>query len=206
MRGVRSRVAALREWERRRALWAIVDKALTPPAPSAYAAFGSGALVIPPARVESPESISIGTNARLHENVWLCVKPQEGLPQPRLVIGARTSINRFVKIVCIGDVFIGENCLVGDFVFIADTRYRFDDPDLPISGQGLMKPEPVRIGNGAHIGVRAIVMPGVTVGDNAYVGAGAVVEDDVPDRCVAVGNPARIIRRYDPESRSWVKA
>ena len=52
-----------------------------------------------------------------------------------------------------------------------------------------------RIGNNCVIGGRAMIMPGVTIGNHVYVGGGAVVTHDVPDHCLVAGNPARIIRR-----------
>lgn len=55
----------------------------------------------------------------------------------------------------------------------------------------------VRIKRGAYIGVHSIILPGVTIGEGAIIGAGSVVTKDVPDLSVAVGNPARVIRRVD---------
>jgi acetyltransferase-like isoleucine patch superfamily enzyme len=181
----------------------MVDRELTPPPPSAFAAFGAGSMIVPPARVESPRSIWIGSNVRIHENGWLCVKPQPSLPAPRLTIGDGTSINRFAKIVCAGEVSIGDGCMLAEHVFISDTRYRYEDPNRPIIDQGLELPRPVIIGRNTFIGFRAIVAPGVNIGENAYVGAGAVVTEDVPDRCVVVGDPARIVRRYDAVAGTW---
>jgi acetyltransferase-like isoleucine patch superfamily enzyme len=65
-------------------------------------------------------------------------------------------------------------------------------------------PQPVRICRGAFLGIRSVILPGVTVGENAYVAAGAVVFDDVPPRTVVVGNPARAVRAYDPDAGEWV--
>ena len=60
---------------------------------------------------------------------------------------------------------------------------------------GNVKIAPVRIKKGAEVGVRAIILPGVTVGENAVVGAGAVVTHDVPDGVTVVGSPARVLRK-----------
>lgn len=57
------------------------------------------------------------------------------------------------------------------------------------------KPSPVRIGKRCFIGGGAIIMPGVTIGDEVVVGAGSVVSEDIPDRCAVAGNPARIVLR-----------
>ena len=195
---------AYETWRNRRRLWGDAGRGLVPPPPREFAAFGEGSLIIAPSRVQSPDRIRVGKRVVFHEHAWLCVVPQEGFDPPLLEIGDGTSVNRFVKIVCAGRVTIGAECLVGDHVFIADTHYRYDDPNLPIRAQPLAEPKPVTIGDGCHIGVRAMIGPGVTIGENAYVGAGAVVTTDVPARSVVVGYPARVVRRYDDETRAWV--
>lgn len=62
-----------------------------------------------------------------------------------------------------------------------------------------LKYAPINIKDGAHIGIGSIIMPGVTVGKGAVIGAGAVVTKDVPDYCLAVGVPARIIKTLGEE-------
>ncbi|NEG55144.1 acyltransferase [Bifidobacterium platyrrhinorum] len=57
--------------------------------------------------------------------------------------------------------------------------------------------KPIRVGNNVHIGMNAIIMPGVTIGDNCIIGCSAVVTHDVPDDSVAVGIPARVIENID---------
>ena len=54
--------------------------------------------------------------------------------------------------------------------------------------------KPIKIGNGVWVGAGAIILPGVTIGDHSVIGAGAVVNRDIPANCVAVGNPARVIK------------
>jgi maltose O-acetyltransferase len=54
---------------------------------------------------------------------------------------------------------------------------------------------PVLIGDDVWIGTRALILPGVTIGSGAVVGAGSVVTGDIPERCLAVGNPARVIKK-----------
>lgn len=56
--------------------------------------------------------------------------------------------------------------------------------------------KPVVINDGAHIGIGAIIMPGVTIGKGAVIGAGSVVTRDIPDYCVAVGSPAKVIKSF----------
>ena len=70
--------------------------------------------------------------------------------------------------------------------------------DASLRDQGLEYAKPIKIGNSVWIGAGAIVLPGVTIGDRVVIGAGAVVNRDLPDDCVAVGNPARVIKRLEP--------
>lgn len=62
---------------------------------------------------------------------------------------------------------------------------------------GFTKIAAVKIGSNVFVGANAIILPGVTIGSNVIIGAGAVVAKDVPDNCVLVGNPAKIISTYD---------
>ena len=59
------------------------------------------------------------------------------------------------------------------------------------------KDKPIVIKDGAHVGIGAIVMPGVTIGEGAIIGAGSVVTRDIPAYCVAVGAPARVIKTFE---------
>lgn len=126
-----------------------------------------------------------------------------------LRIGRRVELNDHVHIAAIGSVSIGDDVLIASRVFIADHNHGgFDDddarnaPDTPPSIRPL-RWAPVSIGDRVWIGENVAVLPGVTIGQGAVIGAGAVVTRDVPDNAVAVGNPARIVRRYDSKSGRW---
>lgn len=64
---------------------------------------------------------------------------------------------------------------------------------------------PIHIGEHTIIGANVIVLPGITIGKHCFIGAGCVVTQNIPDYCVTVGNPARIIKRYNPQSQTWEK-
>lgn len=61
------------------------------------------------------------------------------------------------------------------------------------------------IGRESHIGANSVVVAGVEIGERCQIGAGSVVTKNIPPYSVAVGNPARVIKRYDPEKQAWVK-
>lgn len=176
---------------------------LSPPRPQSYASFGRSSVIVPPARVDSPQCISVGEEVVVLEGSWLAVFPQPDLPPPQLRIGSRTHIGRSCHVACVGSVTIGEDVLTADHVFIADTYHGFEQSDVPIIRQPMAPPLPVVIGRGSFLGIRAVILQGTTIGENAYVGAGAVVDRDVPARTVVVGNPARPVRTWDPEAGSW---
>ena len=184
-------------------MWRLYQRGLSTPPPRAFGTYGRGTVIVPPARIELPEHIHLGRDVRIHENGWLCVRQLPGLPPPRLTIGDNVTIGRFSKIVCTGDLVIEDDALIADHVYIADTHFTYEDVGTPIGKQPLAAPKPVRIGAGSFIGVRAMVQPGVTIGANAYLGAAAVAGEDVPDRTVAVGDPARVVRRYDAATGLW---
>jgi acetyltransferase-like isoleucine patch superfamily enzyme len=109
----------------------------------------------------------------------------------RLSIGADSYINQGVTIACSHCIDIGERCLIGEFVTIYDTNFHPLQPDKPV------KNAPVRIGCNVWISHRATILPGVTVGDHAVIGAGAIVTKDVPAKTFVAGNPARPMRSLD---------
>ena len=92
-------------------------------------------------------------------------------------------------------VQIGDNSLFGPHVQLYPATHP-TDPEVRLSGKELAFP--IIIGNNVWIGGGAIVCPGVTIGDHVTIGARSVVTKDVPPRCVAAGNPCRVIRHLPP--------
>ena len=108
-------------------------------------------------------------------------------------IGANSMLN--------GSITIGDNVMMGEECVVFHQNHRFDRLDIPMCQQGFSESKPVRIGNDVWIGMRVTILPGVTVGNHAIIGAGAVVTKDVPDYAIVGGNPARILRmRNEPRN------
>lgn len=112
-------------------------------------------------------------------------------PTGTLEIGHRTLINFGTSIVATGTVTIGEHCHIGPHCMIMDNGFHEVDPDKRLS---VPDPLPIVIEDNVWLGARVIVMPGVTIGHDAVVGAGSVVTADVAPRTIAAGVPARTVK------------
>lgn len=93
-------------------------------------------------------------------------------------------------------IYVGDRTMIGPNVTLASATH---PTDPALRAQGYQYNRPVRIGRNCWIGAGAIVLPGVSIGDNTVIGAGSVVTRDIPANAVAVGNPARVIRRLEKE-------
>jgi carbonic anhydrase/acetyltransferase-like protein (isoleucine patch superfamily) len=142
----------------------------------------------------------IGEGTRIGPYVTLSVgmvPDQIMTSDPVVRIGDRCVIGKGSGIVAHLGVEIGDDVWTGHHVYVTDQNHGYEDPSVPIGLQ--MAPErPVKIGSGSWLGHGTIVLPGATIGSHVVVAAGSVVTGDLPDNCVAGGNPARVIRRYVP--------
>jgi acetyltransferase-like isoleucine patch superfamily enzyme len=109
-------------------------------------------------------------------------------------IGDRVVFGRGVTVDAYLDVEIGDDCLLADSVLVTDFDHRYDDPATPIRKQGIVKSR-VRIEADCWIGAKATILRGSTIGRGSVIGALSVVKGDIPPYSVAVGNPARVVRR-----------
>jgi acetyltransferase-like isoleucine patch superfamily enzyme len=100
-----------------------------------------------------------------------------------------------------GEITIEDDVLMGAGVHIYVNNHRFDDRAVPIIDQGYLPPEPVLLKKGCWVGANVVILPGVTIGENSVIGAGSVVTRSIPDRVLAAGCPARVIREIGSERR-----
>ncbi len=114
-----------------------------------------------------------------------------------LVIGADCFINRDCVFDATAPIVIGDRVSLGQGVLITTSSHSLDDVERRA---GKLEPKPVRIGGGAWLASRAVILPGVEVGEGAVVCAGAVVTDAVPAHSMVGGVPARLIRRLPRQS------
>jgi len=92
-------------------------------------------------------------------------------------------------------IVIEDDVMMGCGVHIYINNHRFDRLDIPLIDQGYYPDEAVILKKGCWIGANAILLPGVTIGENSVVGAGSVVTKSIPDGVVAAGIPAKVIKK-----------
>jgi acetyltransferase-like isoleucine patch superfamily enzyme len=127
------------------------------------------------------------------------IRCHEGIVEigPKTVVGQDCTISAYQR------VSIGQQCVIADRALFIDFDHNVADPEQPIRKQGIYKRDVV-VGSNVWIGYGAQILRGVTVGDNAIIGASSVVTRDIPANAVAAGSPARVLRmRPAPERLSW---
>jgi acetyltransferase-like isoleucine patch superfamily enzyme len=170
-----------------------------------FGSFGKGTVVVSP-RIYNPQYIYIGERCSIEHFVWLlAVKPERGgVDTPRLVLEDEVKIGRLSEIATVSSVVLRKGARVADNVFISDNTHRYENANIPIQNQGFRKLNHVEIGEYSTVG-RNVCIIGCTIGKHCVIGANSVVNRDIPDFSVVVGNPARIVKRYNPDTKQWEK-
>jgi acetyltransferase-like isoleucine patch superfamily enzyme len=138
-------------------------------------------------------SIEIGSWTELRR---LCMFNSSGT----LSIGRECTVSYGVSIGCAASIAIGDLCGIGEYALITDSAHVRGGVEEKFDAAPV-KAAPTRIGQSVWIGGHAIIGSGVTVGDCAFIGGGSVVTKDVPEWWLAVGVPARPIRRLTKEEQ-----
>lgn len=114
-----------------------------------------------------------------------------------IFVGENFFANFNLTILDEAEVRIGNNAFFGPNVSVFTACHPLDAPTRNTLAEWA---EPVIIGDSVWIGGDATILPGVTIGDNVVIGAGSVVTRDIPSDCIAVGNPARVVRKLTEEN------
>lgn len=166
--------------------------------------FGKGAYVPISTKIEFPENIYIGDKMSLGRMSWLAANPLTQSEKCSLKIGNGSYIGNFAHIYATHKIEIGNEVLIADKVYISDNLHSFETIVIPIIKQPIKQLEEVIIGDGAWIGENVCII-GASVGKQSVIGANSVVNKSIPDYCIAVGAPAKIIKRYSFEKQAWLK-
>ncbi len=164
---------------------------------------GSGSKLFQPT-ITGGKRIFIGKNVYIRKNTWLAAEPVTGDANCRLVIGDGTYIGNFCHIYASSKIEIGKKVLLADRVYLSDNLHSYENIQLPIMDQPIKQVHPVILKDGCWLGENVCVI-GACIGKNSVVGANSVVTSDVPDYCIVVGAPAKMIKRFNHSSGIWQK-
>jgi acetyltransferase-like isoleucine patch superfamily enzyme len=171
-----------------------------------------------PRRFSHPENIYIGNEVYLGPGSLLKtvtqypgnkkIAQEMGLTiqefKPELRIGNRVTATGGLQISALERIIIEDDVMFASNIFICDGLHGYSTVDIPFKYQPMFKIAPIIIKRGCWIGQNVVVLPGVTIGEMSIIGANSVVNQSIPDRSIAVGSPARIIKTWNENIGKWV--
>ncbi|MFC4209933.1 acyltransferase [Pedobacter lithocola] len=152
-------------------------------------------------RVQGKKYITIGRNSVVQRGSWLLALKIDEY-EPILSIGENCAIGDYAHITSIRKVIFQNNVLLANNVYVSDNLHGYDDISIAIKDQPIKFKKEVVLQSGCWIGENVCII-GASVGKNSIVGANSVVTNDIEDYCIAVGSPAKVIKRYDFLTKSW---
>lgn len=163
---------------------------------------GKDVVFINPERIFIGENVSIGPNtffgaiAKYMDNKYY---------DNKIIIGKNTIIGKNNSFAALKGIIIGNNVLFAGHVHITDHSHGYEDITMPIAPQKLISKGPVIIEDDCWLGFSCEILSGVHIGKHSIVAARAVVTKDVPPYSIVAGNPARIVKQYNFETKQWEK-
>ena len=164
-----------------------------------------------PFRVRGKQYIKIGKGFTTGFNCRIDALNINNLGEKYLIeIGENVEINDEVHIGATEKIIIEDNVLIASKVYISDHNhgcYKGDEQDSPMSipKERKIYSSPIKIEKNVWIGELCCILQGVTIGEGSIIGAMSVVTKDIPPYTIAVGSPAKLIKRYNFENKKWDK-
>lgn len=170
--------------------------------------FGKDSFIREHSQITGGKYIKIGIHTRIYPysriECFDSISGEKYIPQLR--IGDNVLMGRYTTILCVNSIEIGDDCMFASNCFVCDENHGMD-PSIGLRyEQQKLTYKPVKLGKNVWVGEKAIIMPGVTIGDNAVIGAGSVVTKDIPPYTMVAGIPAKIIKKFNLEKSCWEKA
>ena len=173
--------------------------------------FGPGLVLGPRCHLRGLKHITVGANFQAAEGLWLeAISEYAGeIHAPQLIIGSDVAVSRWSHIAAVYRVEIGDGVLIGSRVIITDHNHgQYDGPGEPPQVPPIIRSlsgKKVRIERNVWLGDGVVVAPGSEIGEGSVIGANSVVTGIIPPFTIAVGSPARPIKRYDFDLKEWVR-
>ncbi len=165
-----------------------------------FRSMGRGVVLHRPLELKGPENITIGSMTVFGSHCVVTAWERYGEQKltPSLVIGNNCDFGEYNHITCCNGITIGDNVLTGRWVTICDNAHgdtsmesmKIAPAERRITSKGM-----ISIGDNVWIGDKSTILAGVKIGDGVVIGANSVVTKNIPPYCVAVGNPATVIKK-----------
>ena len=146
--------------------------------------------------------LTIDSGTTIMKNAWIVASTITGEKNPECIIGKNCSIGMDNEIYATKSIVIEDNVLTAARCYISDNMHGYTDINVPVKDQPQQQIGTVRIGEGSWLGAGVAVL-GCNIGRHCVIGANAVVNRDIPDYSVAVGIPARVVKRYNATTGRW---
>lgn len=161
----------------------------------------------PKCDVCNPKCLHFGKNVAVGEYTYLgpVIEEHGRRYSPSIAIGAGTWVGKHCSIAAIDNVTIGRNVLFAGYVHITDHSHGYEDINMPITPQPLISKGPIIIDDDCWLGFGSEILSGVHIGKHSIVAARAVVTKDVPPYTIVAGNPAKIVKQYNFDTKRWEK-
>ena len=156
---------------------------------------------------QHPECIHLGNSISIGNYCYFlpCTDYEGKKYKPIIKIGDGCAIGIRNSFACIDRIEIGNNVLFAGYVHITDHSHGYENINIPIKKQQLISKGPVIIEDDCWLGFETEILSGVHIGKHSIIAARAVVTKNVPPYSIVAGNPARVIKQYNFETKQWEK-
>lgn len=167
---------------------------------------GKGSFIRTPFFIPSGKGIVLGARTTIGAHALMSLVRRYGpdIFDPRIVIGDGVYIGSYLYMAAVGEILIGDGCVLSDYVNLNDATHGLDPTAGPIMEQRLVTKGPIRVGRNCFLGYRSAILSGVSLGEGCVVGINSVVTKSFPAYSMVAGAPARVVRIFDHGSKTWV--
>ncbi|HVA38735.1 MAG TPA: acyltransferase [Candidatus Dormibacteraeota bacterium] len=167
---------------------------------------GANVRLSPGVEITGSHRIALEDDVFIGRDAQVMIARDRPEPGAMIVFGRGTSINRRALIAAVNEIVFGQYVLTAPGIYVADASHEYREVGIPVTMQGLQESTGrLEVGSHSWIGMNAALIGNIRIGIGSVIGSNAVVNRSIPDYCVAVGQPARVIRAYDSRTRDWVR-
>jgi len=165
---------------------------------------GKSAYLAPGVQILGLKNITIGENCTIGENSLFTVNNRDDVTI-KLRIGDNTYIGRNSFLTVGKSIEIGQYCIVGNNCSFIGSDHKFETPLQPYTLSGASNHKVIKLGANCWLGNGVTIVGHVTIGHGSIIGAGSIVTKNIPPFSIAVGNPAKVIKKFNFALAEWVE-